>query len=159
MPAAAGVQVIGVEETVKELRKVNPEYRKEFNRGIKTVLAPMVAAAKSGYPDLPLSGMARSWNQGGRQLLPWSAANARKGVKVKTRTSRGTKSVVRVQQMDPAAAIFEVAGTGTRLGRNLRARNPRVLWPAYDRFAYQINAGVIAIVRKAEAQVQGRISR
>ncbi len=158
MPAAAGVQVIGVEETVKELRKVNPEYRKEFNRAIKTVLAPMVAAAKSGYPDLPLSGMARSWNDG-RQLLPWSAARARKGVKVKTRTSRGTKSVVRVQQMDPAAAIFEVAGTGNRFGSNLRARNSRVLWPAYDRFAYQINAGVIAIVRKAEAQVQGRISR
>lgn len=156
MPAA-GVQVIGVEETIKELRKVNAEYRKQFNRSIKTVLAPMVAAAKSGYPDTPLSGMGRAWVQGGRQLLPWSTAKARSGVKVKTRTSRGTKSVVRVQQMHPAAAIFEVAGTGNSLGRNLRARHSRVLWPAYDRFAYQINAGVIAIVRKAEAQIQGRV--
>ena len=57
---AVATQVIGVEETIKELRRIDPEFRKEFNRGARAVLAPTIAQIKSAYPQLPLSGWRRS---------------------------------------------------------------------------------------------------
>ena len=56
-----------------------------------------------------------------------------------------------------AGAIFEVVTQGNTFGRNLRARNPRVLWPTYDRYAGKIEAGVGDIVRDAEKAVQGMV--
>lgn len=153
MPGSASIEVVGVKDTIKALRQLDPELRKQFNRDIKGVVAPMVAAAKAGYPVLPMSGMARQW--AGR--LPWDAGKVRQGVKVKTSTRRNANSVVYVTQGTAAGAIFEVVTQGNTFGRNLRARNPRVLWPTYDRYAGKIEAGVGDIVRDAEKAVQGMV--
>ena len=155
MAGSARIEVVGVKDTVKALRKLDPEFRKEFNRGIKEVVAPTIAAAKSAYPPMPLSGMQRAWIQGAAQKLPWDAAKVRQGVKVKVSTRRYSNSVVYITQANPAGAIFEVAGEGNRFGANLRARNSKVLWPAYDRHAAQIAEGVDKLVRNAERTVEG----
>lgn len=157
MPATASIEVLGVKETIKALRRLDPEHRKEFNRGIKGVVAPMVAAAKGAYPEMPLSGMARSWQQNGAPKFPWLAGAVRTGVKVKTSTRRDKNAVVYISQGTPSGAIFEVVTTGKPLGANIRARNSRVLWPTYDRFAPQIQQGVGDLVKKAEDTVQGMI--
>lgn len=157
MPGSASIEVVGVKDTIKALRQLDPELRKQFTRDIKKVVAPMVAAAKSGYPVLPMSGMARNWTQGASQKLPWEFSKVKAGVKVKTSTRRDANSVVYISQGTAAGAIFEVAGTGNRFGANLRARNSRVLWPVYDRYAGSIEAGVADIVRDAEKAVQGMV--
>jgi hypothetical protein len=159
MPASARVEVVGVKDTIKALRQVDPECRKEFNRGIKDVVAPMVATAKGAYPAMPLSGMQRAWVQGGSQKLPWEASKVRSGVKVKTSTRRNANSVVYITQANPAGAIFEIAGEGNRFGAALRSRNGKVLWPTYDRYATQIAEGVDKLVREAERTVQGMVRR
>lgn len=157
MPAAAKIEVVGVKDTIKALRQIDPELRKEFNRSIRGVVAPMIGAAKSSYPFMPLSGMSRSWTQGASQKFPYNLAKVRSGVKVKTSTRRDTNSVVYITQGNVAGAIFEVAGTGNRFGSNLRARHSRVLWPTFDRYAPQILAGVDGIVRDAEKTVLKRV--
>ncbi len=157
MPVGSHIEVVGVKETIKALRQLDPEHRKEFNRGIKAVVAPMVASAKGSYPEMPLSGMTRNWEQGGRPKFPWVAGSVRTGVKVKTSTRRDKNSVVYISQGTPAGAIFEVVTTGNALGRNIRARNSRVLWPTYDRFAGQIQSGVGELVANAEKTVQGMV--
>ena len=157
MPVQSSVEVAGVKEVIKALRAVDPELKKEFVRQAKSAVAPMVASARAAYPQMPLSGMGRNWQQGGRQKFPWELSKVRSGVKVKTSTRRDKNSVVYVSQGTPAGAIFEVATTGNRFGANLRATNSRVLWPAYDRHASEINQGIEKIVREAEKVVQGMV--
>lgn len=153
MPGSAKVEVVGVKETLRALRELDPEYKRQFNKDIRGVVAPMVSAAKSAYPMLPISGMARQWS--GR--LPWNAQKVRSGVKVKSSTRRNANSVVYISQGSAAGAIFEVVTTGTQFGAAIRGRNAKVLWPTYDRYAAQIEAGVAGIVRDAEKTVQERM--
>lgn len=144
---------VDVKDTIKALRRLEPEAAKEFIRSAKGAVAPMMADAKSQYPEMPLSGMARQW--AGR--FPWQAAAVRRGVKVKTSTRKNKASVVYVTQASPAGAIFEVAGTknpSSVFATNLRARSGRVLWPAYDRHAEQIQTDIKALIVDAEKTVQ-----
>ena len=154
MPATITAEVVGVKETIKALRRIDPEIRKQFNRDIKAVVAPLVADAKSKYPTIPLSGMARAWGN----VFPWQVSRVRSSVKVKTSTRRGASSVVYVSQGSPAGVVFETVTAGNDLGRNIRARSPKVLWPAADRHAGEIQAGVAQIVRDAEKVVAGMVS-
>lgn len=151
MPATITAEAVGVKDTIKALRRVDPEYRKQFTRDIKRVVAPLVSEAKSLYPEMPLSGMARAWGN----VFPWQVSRVRSSVKVKTSTRRGASSVVYVSQGSPAGVVFETVTTGNNLGRNIRARSDRVLWPTADRHAGEIAVGVERIVRDAEKVVQG----
>ena len=160
MPLGVQTEVVGVKETIKALRRVDPEFRKEFNRAAKAIVAPMVAEAKGLYPQLPLSGMARSWTPKAFSIFPWQVSKVRSSVKVKTSTRRDKNSVVYISQGTPAGAIFEVAGTktpGAPFNANLRARSSRVLWPTYERYAPEIRVGVLKIIKDAEKTVQGMV--
>jgi hypothetical protein len=64
-------EVVGVKETIKALREIDPQFRKDFNKGARAVVAPMVAEAKARYPSLPLSGMARAWTPRQFSIFPW----------------------------------------------------------------------------------------
>jgi hypothetical protein len=144
---------VDIKETIRDLRRLEPETAKEFIRGAKAAVAPMVADAKGAYPETPLSGMAREWSG----KFPWQASAVRRGVKVKTSTRKNKNSVVYVTQATAAGAIFEVAGTrnpASIFARNLRQRSGRVLWPAYDRHAAQIQGDIKALVIEAEKTVQ-----
>jgi len=147
---------VDVKDTIRALRRLDSEAAKEFMRGAKGAVAPMVSDAKSGYPNMPLSGMARQWSG----KFPWVSSAVRRGVKVKTTTRKNKASVIYITQASPAGAIFEVAGTrnsGGSFARNLRGRNPRVLWPTYDRHAGQIQADILDLIKNAEKTVQGLV--
>jgi hypothetical protein len=107
MPATMKTEVVGVKETIKALREIDPQFRKDFNKGARAVVAPMVAEAKARYPSLPLSGMARAWTPRQFSIFPWQQAKVRSSVKVKTSTRRNANSVVYVSQGEPSAVLFE----------------------------------------------------
>jgi hypothetical protein len=158
MPATVTAEVLGVKETIKALRQLDPEFRKEFNRAAKGIVAPMVAEAKAKYPQLPLSGMARSWTPKAFSIFPWQISKVRSGVKVKTSTRRNANSVLYVSQGDPAGVLFETVGSGTTLGSRIRARSDRVLWPTADRHLPEITRGVAELVEQAEKRVEGMMT-
>ena len=157
MPATVKTEIAGVKETIKALREIDPQFRRDFNKGAKAVVAPMVAEAKALYPALPLSGMARPWTPRQFSIFPWQQAQARRGVKVKTSTRRNKNAVLYVSQADPAGVLFETVSSSTRLGSNIRARSNKVLWPAADRHAPQITAGVALLVKQTERKIQGKV--
>jgi hypothetical protein len=163
MTATVKTQVVGAKDAIKGLRKVNPELRKQFNRDVKTIAAPVVNAAKAAYPSMPLSGMSRIWAPGNRQLFPWEANKARSGVTVKIDTSKTAVSVIRIQQKDPAATIYELAGKrasnpkGRAFITNLETRfgrAQRVLWPTYERNSAEIVDRIRDTVLAASREVQ-----
>lgn len=146
------MQIVGVEDAIKALRKIDPELRKQFNRDAADIARPAMMEAQNKYPEMPLSGMSRQWSNRGRQLFPYSASRARRGVKLKIDTSRKTTNVILVQQKDPAAVIFETAGrkTSNRLGQSLGIVAPgttRVLQPAVRNNRNRIEDGFRDLVR------------
>lgn len=130
------IKVVGVKDTLKDLRTLNPQMRKQFARDAKQIAAPITTAAKAKYPQMPLSGMRYRWMQKGRHLLPWDARRARSGVQVKIDAGRRRNGVVTIIQKDPAASIIEFASNNNRLGRSLSTlawgEPARVMWPAAD---------------------------
>jgi len=156
VPAATKIEIVGVKDTIKNLRRVDPEFRKQFDKEIKSVLQPAISSIKSSYPAMPLSNMARPWTtSGGYQIFPWSVSKVRNGVRVKTSTRRNANSVVYVSQSNPAGVLFETVTLGNELGRNIRTVSPRVMWPVIDQMAPQILAGVGTIVVHAQQVIQG----
>jgi hypothetical protein len=167
MTATVKTEIVGAKEAIKSLRKIDPELRKQFNRDVKTITAPVVDAAKTAYPTMPLSGMSRIWSAGGRQLLPWSASKARSGVQVKIDTGKRAVSVIRIQQKDPAASIYELAGKrasnpkGRAFIDNLEARfgrAQRVLWPTYERNSAEVTSRMRDTVLAASREVQKELN-
>ena len=157
MPAAIKTEIVGVKETIKALRQVDPEFRKQFNRAAKDIVAPMVAEAKGLYPQLPLSGMARPWTPKAYSIFPWQVSKVRSGVKIKTSTRRNKNAVLYVSQGEPAGVLFETVSDNKPLGAQIRSRSPKVLWPAAERHTPRINAGIEKLVKEAEKVVQGMV--
>ena len=151
MTATARTEFVGGAAAIKALKSIDPEYRKQFNRDARTIVAPLLAEAKGNYPQMPLSGMKYKWTDArGRTLLPWTIGKVRSGVKFKTSTRRNKAAVLYVTQSDPAGAIFEVAGKanpGARFNSNLRNREPQVLWPTAEKHLPQVERGLSDLVR------------
>jgi hypothetical protein len=150
-------EIKGAKQAIISLRKINPEYRKDFNREAKNIAAPLVADAKAAYPEIPLSGMAQLWTNNGRELLPWSVTKVRSGVKLKTSTRKNASSVIYITQANPAGAIFEVAGKanpGKTFNKNLRAKNSFVLWPTADKHLPDVQRGIVKLVEDVMDKVE-----
>ena len=152
-------EITGVKETIKALRRIDPELRKEFNAKYKDAVSPMTNAAKAIYDDQRFpSGTKRTWAPGGRKIFPLTAAKAKTGVKPKINTSYRGGTALYVMQANPAAAVFDIAGRSTGLGAAFSAkfgRNPsRVMWPVAERQEKQVKKNVEELVKETTKTVQ-----
>jgi hypothetical protein len=152
-------EIEGVKETIKALRRIDPELRKEFNAKYKDAVSPMTNAAKAIYDDQRFpSGTKRTWAPGGRKIFPLTAAKAKTGVKPKINTSYRGGTALYVMQANPAAAVFDIAGRSTGLGSAFSAkfgRDPsRVMWPVAERHEKQVKKNVEELVKETTKTVQ-----
>jgi hypothetical protein len=159
----ATVEVIGVKEMLRDLKQIDPEARKQFAKDAKQIASPIVVAAQGSYPAQTLSGMKYRWTQNGRQLLPWDARKARRGITVKVDAGRKKDGVVTIIQKDPAAAIYDIAGRGTsnRFGDALTAfaGNPsRVMWPAAEAHITDVQAEMTKAIEQVAKEIERRIA-
>jgi hypothetical protein len=129
--------VVGINEAIRSLNKIEPGLRKEFNNEARSIAAPATEAVRSAYRFVPLSGMNRVWAGpavNGRKVFPWKLDKARKGVDVVFNTDRRSLGTINIVQRDTATAIFETAGRknsnplGDSLGTVLPGRT-RVIGP------------------------------
>lgn len=158
------VEVIGVKDTIRELRSLDPELRKQFNKDARKVAEPIINEAKSRYPNKYLSGMARTWSQRGRKLFPYTPSDAKRGVVFKIDTGRRATSILTIIQKNPAAAIVDMAGKaggtnpqGARFTSALFGQPSRVMWPAVESKQDQVVDAMMELVNEAAEQVQNRI--
>ena len=152
-------EIEGVKDTIKALRRIDPELRKEFNAKYKNAVSPMTNAAKAIYDDQRFpSGTKRTWAPGGRKIFPLTAAKAKTGVKPKINTSYRGGTALYVMQANPAAAVFDIAGRSTGLGAAFSAkfgRDPsRVMWPVAERHEKQVKRNVEELVKDTTKTVQ-----
>lgn len=148
----ANIKVVGIKDTLKDLRTLDPQARKQFARDAKQIAAPITNEAKGNYPQLPLRGMKYRWRQRGRDLLPWDARRARSGVTVKIDAGRRRNGVITIIQKDPAASIIEFASNNNRLGRSLSTlawgTPARVMWPAADNHLKDVTREMVQAIDK-----------
>jgi hypothetical protein len=155
-------RVEGGKETLKTLRKLDPEARKQFTKDAKRIAAPIVDEAKIAYPDKILSGMKYPWTdpRNGRALFPYSAAAARRAISVKVDTRARSKSLIKVVQKDVAASIIEKAGSKTpsnferQLTLKLGRRPSRVMWPAAEKNLTKVSGEMEASLKEVEREIE-----
>ncbi len=159
----ATIEVLGVKEMLRDLKQIDPEARKQFAKDAKQIASPIVLEAQSRYPAQALSGMRYRWTQNGRQLLPWDARKARRGITVKVDAGRKKDGVVTIIQKDPAAAIYDIAGRGNsnRLGDALTAfaGNPsRVMWPSAEAHITDVQNEMTKAIEQVAKEIERRIA-
>lgn len=129
------VRVDGVKLTIRELRRIDPELRRTFNRDVREILKPVIDEARRRYQSIEYpSGTARKWQQNGREKFPLTNKESVRGVGVKIDTRKRNASTIVVVQSNAGASIFEFANGGN-LGASFKTKNggtPRVIWPAAD---------------------------
>ena len=161
------VEVSGVKSAIKELRKIDPELRKQFNQDAKEVVRPVIEAAKANYPATFLSGMSRAWTQGGKPKFPYSQRKAKSGVRLKVDTRGKAVSIINVAQNNPAAVIVDMAGKkggGSRRGEVFIAnltekagRPSRVMWPAFESNETQVQFAMVQLINSVMERVDKEI--
>ena len=132
------IEITGLKEAIRSLNKVEPGLRKQFVQDASRIAQPAIKEVQAGYTQVPLSGMARKWQQDNKKIFPFSVARAISGVKLKVDASREAVSLIYITQTNIAAAVFEAAGrtNQNRLGDSLGQLRPgttRVLGPAVFR--------------------------
>lgn len=138
MSTNTSIEVTGLKEAIRSLNKIEPGLRKQFVQDASRIAQPAIQEAQRGYTKVPLSGMARKWQQDNKRIFPFSVAKAISGVKLKVDASREATSLIYITQTNVAAAVFEAAGrtNQNRLGDSLGQLRPgttRVLGPAVFR--------------------------
>ena len=128
---SANVRMEGVKKTINTLHKMDQELSLEFRARVNEIAAPVLQDLTSAYTnaDLPLSQMSYNWTPKnragtGRKVFPYVPGKVATSVKQKFDTKRNSIGVVAFVQMNPAGAIFEVAGrkNHNRLAASLNLR-------------------------------------
>jgi hypothetical protein len=162
-------EIEGVKEAVRALRKIDPEMRKTFNYNVKAVVEPMTKAMQQNYDDARFpSGTKRKWSTNpvgakSKKINPLTAAAARRGVKVKINTSRKSTAAITVMQTNPGAAIFDMAGNSTPLGRAFTqkfGRSPsRVMWPTAGIYLDDVRKVLMDLIEDIEQDISRELQR
>jgi hypothetical protein len=162
--AKTSVQVTGVKESLKTLRKTKPEIRRQFNKDARKIVKPIVDEAKQAYPAYIMSGLSRAWQQNGRQIFPYDQTAAQRNIKVKISTAKKATSVIAVVQQDVAAAVLETAGkrNPNTFSSNLSNawRDPmRAMWPAAEDKLPDAQREMVDAIDKVEARINAELRR
>jgi hypothetical protein len=163
MTTNTSIQVVGVRDAIRSLNKVEPGLRKQFVQDANLIAQPAIQEVQRGYTKVPLSGMARKWEQNSKKIFPFSVARAVSGVKLKVDASREATSLIYITQTNVAAAVFEAAGRanpnslGDSLGQ-LKPGHTRVLGPAVFRKRREIEREILKASMDAVSRVQKELN-
>jgi hypothetical protein len=171
MPARPQIKVEGTARRIEEIFRFDKELWKEIQAGVKDANELAVSAAKRRVPDTALS----NWDQwtavGSDRDLSYEATKVRGSIRGAFRSRRrsGFRVISAVTQiMNPAGAIFTLAGSRNRSGEafninvnrkfggSVGARNnqswPRILGPAWyesrDQVQEDVGNAVEQLLRK-----------
>ena len=159
MTANTSIEVVGVRDAIRSLNKIEPGLRKQFTADATRIAQPAIQEVQKNYTKVPLSGMARKWEQANKKIFPFSVAKAVSGVKLKVDASREATSLIYITQTNVAAAVFEAAGRANqnRLGDSLgqlRPNHTRILGPSVFRKRREIEAELVRATNEVKARVE-----
>lgn len=164
------VQVLGVNDAIRSLNKIEPGLRKQFNADATRIAQPAIQEAQQRYEQIAwgqahLRGVSRNWNSNGRKLFPFNLSKARNGLKVKLDADRRRTATILLEQRDAATAILESAGRknpSNQLAVNMKPIKPghtRVLGPALFSKKSQVQSEMETASLKVVQRVQRELNQ
>jgi hypothetical protein len=179
------VDVYGVRETLAELRKYEVETFKTIKKDLMLSAQPAAVAVGQEFPDEPLMNWHSSGDRRGKaRMPPYSGSAAKSKVKVAVVSKRPTGQqkygLIRLQQMDAGAQVYDSAGSVTAGGQGSMATagqkfisnldkhlttksrqgryRSRVMYPATQKHLPLIENAVEASILKIDGEVQRRFN-
>jgi hypothetical protein len=161
-------QVVGLQETLRDLNKLDKELSKEIRKDIRKVVQPLADAITGSVPTgAPLSGMAHSGRTGWQNRKKVAVKlDTRKPRRHLDRPGRTTINVVRVTTKDAPTAIADMAGkaggTQSRAPQSRRRPNfsraltarlgppSRFMWRTAEDRLDDIQNDMMPIIRRVE---------
>jgi hypothetical protein len=169
-------KVFGIAETMKTLRRIDPEMAKEINVALKEPGKQIVKLARSHAKAYGLQGGLSGWGSWPRGEGPFNPSTVSRGIGVKLTTTKrkGQKgSLVRVTNKSAAGAIYEMAGRKNpgngpsgqafiqAIQRNSGKGANRIIYRAFDDYGGSAAAmkEVQAATTKAQQTVQAYLDK
>jgi len=174
-------EVYGVQEAVAQLRNYDRSMYDTIIKDLKNVATPLAAKVGAAFPDTPFRRVS-NWHttnerKGKAKFPPYVGSKARSKVKPAVLTStRGKKvGLLRLQQMDGGAQIYDSAGSkantkaGMRFVSNLdkpystksakgKTRS-RIMFPETKRNMGMVQESISQSIEKLNKIVQDHIQR
>lgn len=169
---ARAVEVRGLQDTLRELRKFNPDLLKELKKDLTKQAQPIFTEAARRLPDVA----APNWGSKGR--TGYSRNRAARGYKVSIRASKrvknmnGSMAVINLTQTNAGGAIWDQAGSrgnysppvqrGAQFVRQLDRSSgnaQRGLWPASVSRRKDITREFQASITRLERVTNERLAR
>jgi len=165
MPMSFEGKIFGAAETMRELRKIDPEMAKELTKAMKQPGTVLAKQARTYVNKVGLSNWG-DWRGG------YDPARVRRKIQARVVTSKrkGAKSaLLRVVNQDAAGSIWEMAGRKNQGGsaqgkafvRNIQNKGGdanRLIYRAWDETDQGgVQQQVIDAVKRAEVTVQARL--
>ena len=176
----ATAKIVGLDETVRALRKFDPDALKEMNKTIYQALKIAQVDARQLAPSVtPLSGWAKPVKAGKWARLTFKAKPVKMGIKTKIDRARKrgtwTSKAYLLINADPAGAIYETAGRKNPQGKNaqgarfiqaieaqsnitVRGKQGRLAYKAVEDNRTEIVLKSNAAIAKAEAIVNRKLA-
>lgn len=120
------VKVTGVKETLKALRKIQPEAAKAVSKEVRAAARPVVSKAKGYAPsEAPLSGWGKAEGLWANRVYSGSQIKSKIGFSTSpTKPNRsGFSYVAYIYNKSAAGAIYETAGRKNPNGQPWRKNN------------------------------------
>lgn len=183
---ATKLDVYGVRETLAELRKYERETFNRISSDLKTSAQPLAAVVGRAFPDEPLRNWHTSGGRKGASRLPeYNGSRAKNKVKVAISTKRpqgnNKHGLVRIQQTDAGAMVYDSAGSITaggqgamatagqkfvsNLDKNSRTKSKgggktrsRIMYPFTEKNLPLIEKAIEVSIRKIDGEVQKRLN-
>jgi len=177
MTVSTQIEVAGLKEALREINQIDKKSRQQITREFKSIMKPVVNEAKQNVPKTPpISGWGRLWKTpSGFQMLPWDGNPATKLIDVKVSGKRPREyqgqirdlAVLIVRWRGAVNTLFDMArdsntpqGANMIAGLNSRAgRASRVMWPAYEAKANEVEGALRDEIEKVMAMVNRNINK
>jgi hypothetical protein len=178
MSIRTDLQVAGLKEALREINQIDREARFQITRNFKTITRPVVNEAKNNVPKTPpISGWGRTWRTPGTrfQMLPWDGNSATELIDTKVSGKRPREfagqirdlAVLIIRWRGAVNTLFDVAqNSSTPQGANMIAglnnnvgNASRVMWPAYEKHANEVEDAIRDEVTRVMAMVNRKINR
>ena len=176
----ATAKIVGLDETVRALRKFDPDALKEMNKTIYQAMKIAQIDARRLAPEAsPLSGWARPVKAGKWDRLTFRPKPVKTGIRTKIDRARKrgtwTSKAYLLINSNPAGAIYETAGRKNPQGRNaqgnrfinaieaqsrvvVRGKQGRIAYKAVEDNRTEIVAKSNAAIEKAQAAVNRKLA-
>lgn len=158
MSVETEINVLGLKDALREINKINPQFRRAITKEFKSIADPVLVAAQSvNLEELALSGFKYNWQtRSGYQMFPLNFKRLNKFIVAgvsgkKPKEFRGrmeNASVFFIRWKSPQATLLEMASKG-KLGSTMQqVHGPqgRVLWRAWEQKENEVMSDVKDLV-------------